>query len=161
MDKSPTKTITSNATEFITPMVEKVTFIEKIERLAILYGECIRLHMVPNILMEFYLLFQLLTVKEHLTDNLMLEDSIALLGSVHNCVYFAIKVLNQQVVFLEHLDRATLASLTQNPSIKIFCSEFQDKLEDILSTKRNRQSSGTPDGRLISSVRLNIGQVSH
>ena len=161
MDKSPAKSISNNVTEFIEPMVEKVTLGEKIERLAILYSECIRLHMVPNILMEFYLLFQLLTVKENLTDNPMVEDStITLLGSVHNCVYFAIKVLNQQVDFLEHLDRATLASLAQNQCIKSFCSAFQNKLEDILSTKRNRQSSGTPDGRLISSVRLNIGQVS-
>ena len=113
--------------------------------------------MVPNILMEFYLLFQLLTVKENGTDNF---DNFTLLGSVHNCVYFAVKVLNQQLVLLGHLDRATLASLAQNPCIKIFCLEFQEKLEDILSTKRNRQSSGTP-GRLITSIRLNIGQVSH
>ena len=110
----------------------------QIDRLAALYNLFIDSHFVPNILEEIYSTFQLLTVKEakdvqKLTTEKSTETK-GLLTTVHNCVYFASKVLEAQINLLEHLDRPTLAYLVENPRLESFCPQVKSKVHSILGT---------------------------
>ena len=53
---------------------------------------------------------------------------------MHNCVYFASKVLEAQINLLEHLDRPTLAYLVENPRLESFCPQVKSKVHSILGT---------------------------
>ena len=110
----------------------------QIDRLAALYNLFIDSHFVPNILEEIYSTFQLLTVKEakdvqKLTTEKSTETK-GLLTTVHNCVYFASKVLEAQINLLEHLDRPTLAYLVENPRLESFCPQVKSRVHSILGT---------------------------
>ena len=61
-------------------------------------------------------------------------DTKGLLTTVHNCVYFASKVLEAQINLLEHLDRPTLAYLVENPRLDSFCPQVRSKIHSILGT---------------------------
>ena len=136
-DKSPDKmSLPPTNDDLVEPLPDQVTDKDKIKVLASLYSHCIRQHLVPNILMEIYLLFQLMTVKE--SKGQLLKTN-GLLGNVHNCVFFAINVLEDQVTLLKHLDRATLKFLIENPRLEIFAMEshLQEKINEILSNEKN------------------------
>ena len=141
--------------QLIEALPEQVTNKDKINVLATLYSQCIRMHLVPNILMEIYLLFQLLTIKE--SKGQLDQPKQLLLGSVHNCVYFATAVLNDQVTLLVHLDRATLALLVQIPRLEIFSRKLQERIQDVLSTQ-NICSSTNPSSEeaSLTSVRFQL-----
>ena len=160
---SPLKTVLSDDfSEFIEPQIEQVTNAEKLEKLALLYKLCIHLRLVPNILVEIYSIFQILTVKD--SQNLQnSRNQTGLLTTVHNCVYFATKVMlellqnSDQMTIFDHLDRATLVLLVENPRFDQFCPEISVKLATILSTKKVRHSSSNsynPSHEILSSVRF-------
>ena len=72
-----------------------------------------------------------------MTDPVITEkstDTKGLLTTVHNCVYFASKVLEAQINLLEHLDRPTLAYLVENPRLESFCPQVKSKVHSILGT---------------------------
>ena len=140
-DKIKTQ-LSSVEDQLVEALPEQVTNKDKINVLVTLYSQCIRMHLVPNILMEIYLLFQLLTIKES-KGQLDKPSKQLLLGSVHNCVYFATAVLNDQVTLLVHLDRATLAFLVQNPRLETFSGQLQEKIQEVLSKKKRRRCSSS------------------
>jgi hypothetical protein len=66
--------------------------------LASLYSFFIENHLVPNVLVELYLVLELLTVKAQDDDDDVTDDVIGgVFSSVHNCVFFATQVLRNQV----------------------------------------------------------------
>jgi hypothetical protein len=67
--------------------------------LASLYSFFIENHLVPNVLVELYLVLELLTVKAQDDDDDDVTDDVigGVFSSVHNCVFFATQVLRNQV----------------------------------------------------------------
>ncbi len=77
-----------------------MTFGSSLSGLASLYSFFVENHLVPNVLVELYLVLELLTVKaqDDDDDDDVVDDVIGgVFSSVHNCVFFATQVLRNQV----------------------------------------------------------------
>ncbi|XP_060790163.1 codanin-1 isoform X3 [Neoarius graeffei] len=127
------------------PDPTKVTHAPELELLAELYCACISENLVPCVFLELFFVLQLLTswsvstseptevlpsVCERKTDYL----GRAYLGNVHSCVYFAVRVLENQLPLLSHLDHCTLRLLAENERIATFCPVLRDRLAQAQGT---------------------------
>ncbi|KAM6912224.1 codanin-1 [Xenentodon cancila] len=119
------------------PEPSKVTFPLELDILAELYCTCISENLVANIFLELFFVMQLLTSQsphtqtgdqESLCDvnSDVLERSY--LRQVHNCVYFAVKVLENQFQLVAHLDKCTLRLLAENERVGSFSPHLRDRL---------------------------------
>ncbi|XP_008275511.1 codanin-1 [Stegastes partitus] len=120
------------------PELSKVTFSLELDLLAELYCTCISENLVPNIFLELFFVMQLLTSRSpHAHDDeaeksLCAENSDVLeksyLRQVHNCVYFAVKVLENLFQLVAHLDKCTLRLLAENDRVASFSPDLRDRL---------------------------------
>ncbi|XP_011613474.2 codanin-1 [Takifugu rubripes] len=141
---TPTKSGVTMGTK-VTPDVQtpcpepsKVTFSSELDLLAELYCTCISENLVPNIFLELFFVMQLLTSRStHTHDDNKQERQCAAnsdvlercyLRQVHNCVYFAVKVLKSQFQLISHLDKCTLRLLAENERVASFSPELRDYL---------------------------------
>ncbi|XP_023127800.2 codanin-1 isoform X1 [Amphiprion ocellaris] len=120
------------------PEPSKVTFSLDLDLLAELYCTCISENLVPNIFLELFFVMQLLTSRSphnhddeeqeslHATNSDVLEKCY--LRQVHNCVYFAVKVLENQFQLVAHLDKCTLRLLAENERVASFSPDLRDRL---------------------------------
>nr|XP_006135463.1 codanin-1 isoform X1 [Pelodiscus sinensis] len=119
--------------------VSKVSCKKQLENLAQLYSSCIAENLVPNIFLELFFVLQLLTSKGTTT----LEDGENDLEfsqgckdamerqhfrNVHNCVYFAVRVLDCQFAIISRLEKGTLKLLAENERIASFSPGFHESL---------------------------------
>ncbi|CAL1575633.1 unnamed protein product [Knipowitschia caucasica] len=120
------------------PEPSKVTYCTQLDYLAELYCTCMSENLVPNIFLELFFVVQLLTSRSaHNHDNDQ-QDSLCgmnrdalercYLKQVHNCVYFAVKVLENQFNLVVHLDKCTLRLLAENERIASFSPDLRDRL---------------------------------
>ncbi|XP_034015886.1 codanin-1 [Thalassophryne amazonica] len=123
----------------ICPEPSKVTFTFELDVLAKLYCTCIVENLVPNIFLELFFVMQLLTSwSPHIhgidEETLCAVNSDVLergyLRHVHNCVYFAVKVLEDQFHLLAHLDKCTLRLLSENERVAAFSPWLRDRLTE-------------------------------
>ncbi|XP_051724548.1 codanin-1 isoform X2 [Ctenopharyngodon idella] len=142
---TPTKTVQRQGSKVTPdpqspcPDPDKVTQRSELDLLAELYCTCISENLVPCVFLELFFVLQLLTsrgvsvsesaeegisVCEHSPD--VLEK--AYLGNVHNCVYFSVKVLENQFELVSHLDKCTLRLLSENERVGTFSSSLRDRL---------------------------------
>ncbi|XP_069118288.1 codanin-1-like [Argopecten irradians] len=110
-----------------------VTHQDKLDVLADLYSSCLKDNLLPNLAVEIYFVVQLMTSRSadvELVSNTGGLDMIDtnFFSSVHNAVYFAVKVLESQVSFLRCLDRCTLRLLSENQRIASFSETLTDWL---------------------------------
>ncbi|XP_047467930.1 codanin-1 [Mugil cephalus] len=121
------------------PEPSKVTFSLELDLLAELYCTCLSENLVPNIFLELFFVMQLLTSRSPHTqdgddeqESLCTENSDILeksyLRHVHNCVYFAVKVLENQFPLVAHLDKCTLRLLAENERVASFSPDLRDRL---------------------------------
>uniref|UniRef100_A0A3B4AD38 Codanin-1 C-terminal domain-containing protein n=1 Tax=Periophthalmus magnuspinnatus TaxID=409849 RepID=A0A3B4AD38_9GOBI len=116
----------------LSPELSKVTYSTELDLLAELYCTCISENLVPNIFLELFFVLQLLTSRS--THNHDEQDSLCspflecYLKQVHNCVYFAVKVLESQFNLVVHLDKCTLRLLGENERIASFSPDLRDRL---------------------------------
>lgn len=120
------------------PEPSKVTFSLELDLLAELYCTCITENLVPNIFLELFFVIQLLTSQSAHTHgddeqkNLCAANSDVLercyLRQVHNCVYFAVKVLEKQFQLVANLDKCTLRLLAENERVASFSPDLRDRL---------------------------------
>ncbi|KAJ6634079.1 hypothetical protein lerEdw1_014156 [Lerista edwardsae] len=119
--------------------VNKISFRKQLEQLAQLYSSCIAENLVPNIFLELFFVLQLLTsmgtssLENGDTDLDFSEehkDSVQRqhFHSVHNCVYFAVQVLDYQFEIISHLEKGTLKLLADNDRIASFSPGVHEKL---------------------------------
>uniref|UniRef100_A0A670I0F7 Codanin-1 C-terminal domain-containing protein n=1 Tax=Podarcis muralis TaxID=64176 RepID=A0A670I0F7_PODMU len=119
--------------------VNKVSCRKQLEQLAQLYSFCIAENLVPNIFLEIFFVFQLLTSKgtssledgeNDLSFNGEYKDAVERqhFRSVHNCVYFAVKVLDYQFQIISHLEKGTLKLLAENDRITSFSPDLHERL---------------------------------
>uniref|UniRef100_A0A8C7E5Y9 Codanin-1 C-terminal domain-containing protein n=1 Tax=Naja naja TaxID=35670 RepID=A0A8C7E5Y9_NAJNA len=91
--------------------VNKVTYRKQLEHLAELYSICIA---VPSSAF-FPILFTDLIERQHF-------------HSIHNCVYFAVQVLDYQFEIVSHLEKGTLKLLAENDRIASFSLGLHERL---------------------------------
>ncbi|NXK59229.1 CDAN1 protein, partial [Sylvietta virens] len=115
----------------------KVSCKKQLECLAQLYSSCIAENLVPNIFLELFFVLQLLTSKG--TSTAEDGDSDPEIGetdvsgrqhfeSVHNCVYFAVQVLEYQYEIISHLEKGMLKLLAENERIASFSPTLHKRL---------------------------------
>ncbi|NXY16329.1 CDAN1 protein, partial [Atrichornis clamosus] len=117
----------------------KVSCKKQLECLAQLYSSCIAENLVPNIFLELFFVLQLLTSKGTSTaedgdsDPEIDEKNRDVSGrqhfqSVHNCVYFAVRVLDYQYEIISHLEKGMLKLLAENERIASFSPTLHKRL---------------------------------
>ncbi|NXS28841.1 CDAN1 protein, partial [Pomatostomus ruficeps] len=117
----------------------KVSCKKQLECLAQLYSSCITENLVPNIFLELFFVLQLLTSKGTSTaedgdsDPEISERNRDASGrqhfqSVHNCVYFAVRVLDYQYEIISHLEKGMLKLLAENERIASFSPTLHKRL---------------------------------
>ncbi|KAF1534168.1 Codanin-1, partial [Eudyptula minor] len=115
----------------------KVSCKKQLECLAQLYSSCIAENLVPNIFLELFFVLQLLTSKgtstaEDEDNDLEVNEGNASrrqhFRSVHNCVYFAVQVLDYQYEIISHLEKGTLKLLAENERIASFSPTLHERL---------------------------------
>ncbi|CAL4059416.1 unnamed protein product, partial [Meganyctiphanes norvegica] len=137
--ESPPLFIRQEPLPFTEPDPDQVTHAEFILPLAQTYSQLILFNMVPNIMVELYYLFQLLTVKAIEDEQLQQQQELVNMNtrdpttfnhftSIHNCIFFATKGLHGAVELLKLLDRGCLRLLAENLRIHLFCPELQKSL---------------------------------
>ncbi|NXX46334.1 CDAN1 protein, partial [Tricholaema leucomelas] len=114
----------------------KVSCKKQLECLAQLYSSCIAENLVPNIFLELFFVLQLLTSKGtstaedgdgDLEDNERNASGRQHFRSVHNCVYFAVQVLDYQYEIISHLEKGTLKLLAENERIASFSPTLHER----------------------------------
>uniref|UniRef100_A0A803W5U0 Codanin-1 C-terminal domain-containing protein n=1 Tax=Ficedula albicollis TaxID=59894 RepID=A0A803W5U0_FICAL len=112
----------------------KVSCKKQLECLAQLYSSCIAENLVPNIFLELFFVLQLLTSKGTSTaEDGDSDPEINVSGrqhfeSVHNCVYFAVRVLDYQFEIISHLEKGMLKLLAENERISSFSPTLHKRL---------------------------------
>ncbi|KAM4690522.1 codanin-1 [Rhinophrynus dorsalis] len=137
--QSYSRNISMSADSLICADLAKVTYRKQLEILAELYSACIAENLVPNIFLEFFFVLQLLTSRG-LASNEDGDGSIDItrgfkdavehcyFQSVHNCVFFAVLVLDFQFPVLSLLDKGTLKLLAENERVGTFSPTLQERL---------------------------------
>ncbi|KFO94270.1 Codanin-1, partial [Buceros rhinoceros silvestris] len=117
----------------------KVSCKTQLECLAQLYSSCIAENLVPNIFLELFFVLQLLTSKgtsaaedgdSDLKVNERSKDASERqpFRSVHNCVYFAVQVLDYQYEIISRLEKGMLKLLAENERIASFSPTLHMRL---------------------------------
>nr|XP_060474791.1 codanin-1 isoform X5 [Panthera onca] len=115
----------------------RVSSRQRLELIALIYSSCIAENLVPNLFLELFFVLQLLTARRMVaTKESDLEpipgalDSLEspLFQSVHDCVFFAVQVLEHQFQVLSYLDKGTLKLLAENERLLCFSPALQGRL---------------------------------
>uniref|UniRef100_A0A8C3KD43 Codanin-1 C-terminal domain-containing protein n=1 Tax=Calidris pygmaea TaxID=425635 RepID=A0A8C3KD43_9CHAR len=110
----------------------KVSCKKQLECLAELYSSCIAENLVPNIFLELFFVLQLLTSKGTSTaedgDSDLEASGRQHFRNVHNCVYFAVQVLDYQYEIISRLEKGTLKLLAENERIASFSPTLHERL---------------------------------
>ncbi|KAL0969752.1 hypothetical protein UPYG_G00231810 [Umbra pygmaea] len=124
-------------TQGLSPDPSKVTLTPELDLLADLYCTCISENLVPNVFLELFFVLQLLTsrtpgVPKQEDEDLSITKLDVLergyLSKVHNCVYFSVRVLENQFGLLSHLDKDTLRLLAENERVSTFAPSLRERL---------------------------------
>ncbi|XP_018420396.1 PREDICTED: codanin-1 [Nanorana parkeri] len=129
----------------------KVSCRKRLEILAKLYSSCITENLVPNIFLEFFFVLQLLTSRgpastedrdSELEITRGMKDAVESqhFQSVHNCVFFAVLVLDFQFTVISLLDKNTLKLLAENERIGTFFPPLQERLLEAHRTSTGKVS---------------------
>lgn len=152
---SPTKVVVSYINEFVVAEPGLVSCSEQLQVLADVYSRLISSNLVLNIMAELCFVVGLLVVRvpagrrvdeihlspaecsentiHHLDHGVWNVKKCAFFNTVHNCVYFAISVLNQQRQLLECFDKITLKMLADNRYISSFMPNLYDFINGLLT----------------------------
>ncbi|KAM8907117.1 codanin-1 isoform 1-T1 [Lycaon pictus] len=116
----------------------RVTSRQRLELIALIYSSCIAENLVPNLFLELFFILQLLTARRmvaakdsDLEPTPGAPDSLEspLFQSVHDCVFFAVQVLEHQFQVLSYLDKGTLKLLAENERLLCFSPALQGRLK--------------------------------
>ncbi|XP_013367892.1 PREDICTED: codanin-1 isoform X2 [Chinchilla lanigera] len=112
----------------------RVSSRQRLEVVALVYSSCIAENLVPNLFLELYFVLQLLTARRMVaakdSDVEPSQDSLEspLFQSIHDCVFFAVQVLEHQFQILSYLDKGTLKLLAENERLLCFSPALQGRL---------------------------------
>ncbi|XP_035251916.1 codanin-1 [Anguilla anguilla] len=140
------------------PDPSRVTCASTLDLLAQLYCACISENLVPSVFLELFFVLQLLTSRA--TSVSEEEDEEEHKGpkeggtvdvlerryfrNLHNCVYFAVRVLENQFELVSHLDRCTLRLLAENERVGCFSPSLRDRLAQAQGSSSAKASPSMP-----------------
>ncbi|KAJ8401134.1 hypothetical protein AAFF_G00387160 [Aldrovandia affinis] len=144
-------------TQVSCPNPSKVTCSSALDLLAQLYSACIAENLVPSVFLELFFVLQLLTSRaapvseeederEELRAKAGMADVLErrYFRNLHNCVYFAVRVLENQFELVSHLDRCTLRLLAENERVGCFSPALRDRLTQAQGTSSAKMSPTLP-----------------
>ena len=140
----------ASTTDHLQALPDLVTNHTCLDTLAKLYASLILHSLAPNLMVELYYTLQLLTVPVSEEPK---DTTKTLLGTAHNCVYFATSVLLKVASLLKLLDTGTLKLLSENPRV----ASFSQTLHTILLNHLERPP---PAPFLTQAPKSPIGSVS-
>ncbi|XP_064148170.1 codanin-1 isoform X5 [Loxodonta africana] len=112
----------------------RVSSCQRLKLVALVYSSCIAENLVPNLFLELFFVLQLLTARRTVAAK---DDDLEpnpdplespLFQSVHDCVFFAVQVLEHQFQVLSYLDKGTLKLLAENERLLCFSPALQGRL---------------------------------
>ncbi|KAM5338541.1 codanin-1 isoform 4-T4 [Glossophaga mutica] len=115
----------------------KVSSRQRLELVALVYSSCIAENLVPNLFLELFFVLQLLTARRMVatkdsepkpSPGTLDSPESPLFQSVHDCVFFAVQVLEHQFQVLSYLDKGTLKLLAENERLLCFSPALQGRL---------------------------------
>ncbi len=124
----------------------KVTEKKSLDKLVELYSLCLQRNLIVNVAAEVHLLMEMLCAQqtepkgdteEHQQEEAITSSNANLLATVHNCAYFAVRVLEANDHLLGCLDTDALQFLRANSRI----AEFSPSLEELLNERVESSSS--------------------
>ncbi|KAG5857912.1 hypothetical protein ANANG_G00024430 [Anguilla anguilla] len=141
------------------PDPSRVTCASTLDLLAQLYCACTAgQNLVPSVFLELFFVLQLLTSRA--TSVSEEEDEEEHKGpkeggtvdvlerryfrNLHNCVYFAVRVLENQFELVSHLDRCTLRLLAENERVGCFSPSLRDRLAQAQGSSSAKASPSMP-----------------
>ncbi|KAH8380368.1 hypothetical protein KR009_010197, partial [Drosophila setifemur] len=104
----------------------------QLQLLSTIYGLLMDLNLVPNVLSELSFVLQLLSIRnweqspEEATAS---KDALERLSDYKSCMYFSVKLLENQQKLLLQLDRKSLGVLLQNERLSLLPQNFIQQLE--------------------------------
>ncbi|XP_066550312.1 codanin-1 isoform X2 [Amia ocellicauda] len=133
--------------------IANVSFSTELDLLAQLYCTCIAENLVPSVFLELFFVLQLLTSRgpaslEDKGEDTLPQSSDVLdrhyLRNLHNCVYFAVRVLENQFELVSHLDRCILRLLAENERVGSFSPLLRDRLVNAYENSTAKVSPTLP-----------------
>ncbi|XP_017079856.1 protein disks lost [Drosophila eugracilis] len=123
--------------------LEDVRDTNQLQLLSAIYSLLMDLNLVPNVLSELSFVLQLLNIRDFGQSPVESNPPVALggLSNYKNCVYFALKLFENQQKLLLQLDKRTLVVLLQNERLSLLPEEIFQQLE---SSCQQRQDLITP-----------------
>ncbi|XP_016972601.1 protein disks lost [Drosophila rhopaloa] len=111
--------------------LDDVSDTNQLQLLSTLYSLLFDLNLVPNVLSELSFVLQLLNIRDFGQSPDESDPSMPLerLTKYKNCVYFALKLLENQQKLLLQLDKRTLVVLLQNERLSLLPPGIMQQLE--------------------------------
>lgn len=106
------------------PETSFVTLQAELDRLSALFSFCLSHNLASSLYNEIQLLIQLLVIRVSPVRLKQTRLGCGLFDSVHNCVYFSAKSLENVNGVWEHVDRSLLQHLINNPRLADFSPKF-------------------------------------
>ena len=104
---------------------------KKLDIFSKLYGNLINQALVPNILVELFFLFQLLSSSEDSGKSLVNESEVIPLVTLDDCLYFASVTLSYIFPIIQHLNVATLNLLSENTTLQIVSPNLVKRISEL------------------------------
>ncbi|XP_039769780.1 codanin-1 [Ornithorhynchus anatinus] len=126
---------------------------QQLELVALVYSSCIAENLVPSLFLELFFVLQLLTARgmaEAEEERLDSRPGVPgvlerpLFQSIHDCVFFAVQVLEHQFQVLSYLDKGTLKLLAENERLLHFSPALQGRLQAAFEESTAKVSLLTP-----------------
>ncbi|KAH8349831.1 hypothetical protein KR084_007791, partial [Drosophila pseudotakahashii] len=123
--------------------LEDVSDTHELQLLASIYSLLMDLNLVPNVLSELSFVLHLVNIRDFGQSSAESEAPAALerLTQYKSCVYFALKLLENQQKLLLQLDKRTLGVLLQNERLSLLPPAMVQQLE---MSCQQRQELSTP-----------------
>ncbi|XP_016996396.2 protein disks lost [Drosophila takahashii] len=123
--------------------LEDVSDTHQLQLLASIYSLLMDLNLVPNVLSELSFVMQLVNIRDFGQSSAESEAPAALerLTQYKSCVFFALKMLENQEKLLLQLDKRTLGVLLQNERLSLLPAAMVQQLE---MSCQQRQELSTP-----------------
>ncbi|KAF5291760.1 hypothetical protein FQA39_LY14248 [Lamprigera yunnana] len=126
-----------------TAFLKSVTFSDRLDILIRIYAFLLQNSLVVNLTSEIYFLITLMLTKTF--EDRVCDNNV--LSSLHNQVYFAVRVLQTQLDFLNVLDKFTLRLLVENARFKQFAeTNFVSKLLKIQESRTESKVARISEG---------------
>uniref|UniRef100_F7AX28 Codanin 1 n=1 Tax=Ornithorhynchus anatinus TaxID=9258 RepID=F7AX28_ORNAN len=117
---------------------------QQLELVALVYSSCIAENLVPSLFLELFFVLQLLTARGMAESFSVGVLERPLFQSIHDCVFFAVQVLEHQFQVLSYLDKGTLKLLAENERLLHFSPALQGRLQAAFEESTAKVSLLTP-----------------